>query len=74
MNVLIIGAGGHARVIAEIVHLMGFELLGFLDDNAELKGRKLAGSLVLDTIQGFAMYSFDKMIMGIGSNHVRTPL
>jgi sugar O-acyltransferase (sialic acid O-acetyltransferase NeuD family) len=74
MNVLLIGAGGHARVIAEIVQLMGFELLGFLDDDADLKGQKLAGSLVLDTIQAYENYSFDKMIIGIGSNFVRQKL
>ena len=32
-NVIIIGAGGHARVIADIIKKNNDNLVGFLDDN-----------------------------------------
>ena len=39
-KVIIIGAGGHAKVIADIVAKSQDILLGFLDDNLE-KGKKV---------------------------------
>ena len=35
-KVVIIGAGGHAKVIADIIEKSGDEIVGFLDDNKEL--------------------------------------
>ncbi len=32
-NVIVIGAGGHAKVIADIILKSGDNLVGFLDDN-----------------------------------------
>lgn len=32
-NVVIIGAGGHAKVIADIIKKSGDTIVGFLDDN-----------------------------------------
>lgn len=37
-NVIIIGAGGHGAVIAEIVRLSGDTVVGFLDDNCRRDG------------------------------------
>ena len=39
-KVVIIGAGGHAKVIADIIHKSQDTVLGFLDDNLE-KGKKI---------------------------------
>jgi len=38
MRILILGAGGHAKVVADIVRLQGHEVAGFLDDDEELIG------------------------------------
>lgn len=35
-NLIIIGAGGHARVIVDIATALGYNILGFLDDNTAL--------------------------------------
>lgn len=35
-NVIIIGAGGHAKVIADIIEKSGDEIVGFLDDNKKM--------------------------------------
>lgn len=40
-NVVIIGAGGHAKVIADIVLLNGDNLVGFLDDSDEKQGTEI---------------------------------
>ena len=42
------GAGGHARVIIDILTTIGgFEIVGFLDQNPILWGKKILGILVL---------------------------
>ena len=46
-NVIIIGAGGHAKVIADIIEKSGDEIVGFLDDNKEL------GTTVIKCSQNF---------------------
>ncbi len=73
-KVVIIGAGGHAKVIADIVKKSGDELVGFLDDNESIQG-----SIVCDdkqvlgtTNEEFVSKYIDCFfIIGIGSNNVR---
>ena len=38
-KVVIIGASGHGKVIADIILKSGDEIVGFLDDNPELTNR-----------------------------------
>ena len=35
-NVIIIGAGGHGKVVADTVLLSGDNIVGFLDDNPNI--------------------------------------
>ena len=37
-GILIIGAGGHAKVVADILLSCGFAVMGFLDDDPTLWG------------------------------------
>lgn len=60
-NVIIIGAGGHARVIADIVRAAGDNLLGHLDDHAPSLG----------PVSDFVKYPDAHFIIGIGSAAVR---
>lgn len=74
-EVVIIGAGGHAKVIADIIVKNNDILLGFLDDNIE-KGKKvIADYKVLGTIsdcQELCNYKNNLMfIVGIGNNLTR---
>ena len=73
-KVVIIGASGHARVIADIIKNSNDELIGFLDDNNEIYGKvifdnkKVLGSTQEKDIKKYEDYYF---IIGIGSNKVR---
>lgn len=60
-NVIIIGAGGHARVIADIVRLAGDRVLGFLDDNVPALGQ----------VKDHVNYPDAHFVIGIGSAAVR---
>lgn len=66
-KVIIIGAGGHGRVVADIVRLNGDEVIGFIDDN---KTGFVNGCEVLGTIKDigkFDCYYF----AAIGDNATR---
>ena len=74
-KVIIIGAGGHAKVIADIIEKSGDEVVGFLDDNKEngatvIKNYKVIG----DLNNRFAMAVTKKdveFIIAIGDNKKR---
>ncbi len=72
-DVIIIGAGGHAKVIADIIVKSGDRVLGFLDDNSMLT--EVMGYPVLGRICDADHYR-DKaaFVIGIGSNSVRAKL
>ena len=76
--VVIIGAGGHGRVMADVVRCQGgCEVAGFLDDALELQGTTspvgvpIIGRTALDDIAGCGAGSF---IVAIGSNRIRAML
>jgi len=70
-GVLILGAGGHGKVVADILLLSGVNLLGFLDDDARTTGSRRLGLPVLGRISEYARYAPDGLALGIGSNQVR---
>lgn len=73
-KVIIIGAGGHARVIADIIKKSNDEIIGFLDDNVEIQGRTIFDDkkVLGDTSEkSVKKYSDCYFIIGIGSNRIR---
>ena len=47
-RILVWGAGGHARVVADIINCLGREIAGFIDDvNHELRGGAFCGATIL---------------------------
>lgn len=71
-DIVILGAGGHAKVIADIVLSSGDRLLGFLDDH---QTDIVLGYPVLGTIKDVDKFRpIAKFIIGIGSNYVRKEL
>lgn len=71
VDVVIIGARGHAKVIADIVLKNRDNLLGFLDDNKGKGGLVLRYPILgkVDCIYSFSVNT--KFIIGIGDNFIR---
>lgn len=64
-KVVIIGAGGHGKVIADIVRASGDEMVGFLDDDLDRKP--------LGPISDYSKYDLE-FVIGIGNADVREEL
>lgn len=69
-KVIVIGASGHGKVVADIVRRSGDTLLGFLDDNEALPS-EIAGIPVLGKVADYARYPEASFVIGIGSSAVR---
>ena len=75
-RLLVVGAGGHGRSVAEAAALSGqFEVLGFLDDAAPV-GERVLGSRVLGPVDSMADHFSvaNHVIVAIGNNAVRKKL
>ena len=64
-EVIVIGAGGHGRVVSDIIKQSGDRVLGFLDD-ADVKNLPMLGK-VKDCIK----YKDKYVIIAIGNNEIR---
>ena len=64
-SVVIIGASGHGKVIADIVLKSGDKVIGFLDDGIE-KGKLIVGFEVLGKISDYKNYSDCEFVIAIG--------
>ena len=76
MRIVILGAGGHAQVVADIVQRMaeagaGVEAVGYLDDDAALAGRRFGGLPVLGTLADLAAVAHEAVVVAIGDNATR---
>lgn len=69
-QVIVIGASGHGKVIADIVLKSGDTLLGFLDD-CETLPPEIIGIPVLGKVAEYAKYPEASFVIGIGSSAVR---
>jgi sugar O-acyltransferase (sialic acid O-acetyltransferase NeuD family) len=81
-RLLIIGAGGHGRSVAEAAELSGaFDMFGFLDDGLPV-GQTVLMSSILGTIGGLGSVDHlrryrtacDQAIVAVGNNAVREKL
>jgi sugar O-acyltransferase (sialic acid O-acetyltransferase NeuD family) len=76
MRVVIIGAGGHGQVTAEILLRMqeqdgSVQPLGYLDDDPKLAGQGFLGLPVLGAMADWSEIEHDAAIVAIGDNAVR---
>jgi len=75
-GVLIVGAGGHGQVVADILqeacrHGADAEPVGFLDDDRSLWGQTVLGLPVLGAVADLPAMPHDAVIVAIGDNAVR---
>lgn len=76
MRVLIIGAGGHGKVVADILLRMrdvdpGIVPAGFLDDRRDLLGQAFLGVPIVGGIPDRHNIQHDAIIVAIGTNETR---
>lgn len=72
-KVIIIGSGGHAKSIANIIIKSGDEVVGFLDDNKPVGTAIINSPLlkVIGSVSDCLKYSEVEFVIGIGSNQTR---
>lgn len=71
----VIGAGGHAKVVAETALAAGSTVAGFLDDDPAKQGTHLLGLRVEGPIlAGMTRLGVYRWVLGIGDNRVRRHL
>lgn len=74
-KVVIIGAGGHAKVIADIIEKSGDIVYGFLDDNKEIGEKIVKNYKVLGNISECKYLQSDikelYFVIAIGNNYIR---
>lgn len=78
-RILILGAGGHGRVVLDILLQSGrHEVVGFLDNNDEIHGRRVDGIPVHGAIEDLPelveRLHCDGVVIAIGDNGVRRGL
>lgn len=72
-GVILIGGGGHAKVVADVVLASGDRILGFLDDDPE--NNDLFGYPSLGMVSDWARYAGTALfILAVGSNLLRESL
>lgn len=79
MRILLIGAGGHAQVVADALLRArdagaDSQPIGYLDDNPSLIGQERLGLPVLGTLYAVATIAHDALVIAIGNNWVRKSL
>lgn len=69
-SVMLIGGGGHAKVIIDCIRSTGGEVAGILDDGIEV-GTKILGVPVLGPVSDYINYPEHEYIVAIGNNSIR---
>jgi sugar O-acyltransferase (sialic acid O-acetyltransferase NeuD family) len=71
-KVVVWGAGGHAKVVGQLLRDNGFELSGFVDDiNPFRGGEQFCGAIVSTRVDTFLATGVEKIIVAIGDNPIR---
>lgn len=70
-SVVIIGASGHGKVIADIIQKSGNKVLGFLDDNTELPDMFVGFPILGTASQYIEFLNMAEFIIAIGNPEIR---
>lgn len=70
-ELIIIGAGGHAKVVLSTALGNAMSVRGFLDDNPALSSKRIAGYSVLGDTSFLLAECHDWAVFGLGQNAVR---
>ncbi len=72
--VLIFGAGGHGKVVLDILRNAAVEVAGFLDEDVRKEGATLGGLKILGGWDYLDSHPGSTVALGIGNNRVRARL
>jgi len=70
-KIVIFGAGGHGKVVLDILIESGMTILGFIDDDKAKIGQKIRGFNVLGDFAYFEKKKSVTLVLGIGNNVIR---
>lgn len=70
-RVVIIGAGGHGKVVISTLQDSGFEVVACYDDDSSLHGSRVLNVPVVGKVDQIANIPNCHAVIAIGSNHVR---
>ncbi|MBE9256929.1 MAG: acetyltransferase [Nostocales cyanobacterium LacPavin_0920_SED1_MAG_38_18] len=73
-RIAVIGAGGHAKVVASTLMAAGHQVVGFYDDNLQKRGTNIFGIPVIGPVSELTSGNFSHAIIGIGQNETRKRL
>jgi UDP-perosamine 4-acetyltransferase len=73
-GVIVIGAGGHAKVVAAAMEARGTGILNFFDKNSALKGQQILGREIRLQEEAGALLNSHEAILAIGDNRLRQRL
>lgn len=69
-KVLLIGMGGHAKVVKDIIELNNeFEVIGYLDDKFHKKS--VVNGIIYDSLSSYKNYKENYFIITVGNNKIR---
>ena len=79
MRILVLGAGGHGQVVADVLLRMaeagsGLTVAGYLDDNPSLTGQYRLGLPILGCLADRTSVPHDAVIVAVGGNQTRQRL
>jgi sugar O-acyltransferase (sialic acid O-acetyltransferase NeuD family) len=73
-QVAVIGAGGHAAVVASVLLACGQEVAGFFDDSASTWGSAILGIPVRGSLSRLASSGCTRAVLAVGDNRARKAL
>lgn len=75
ISFVIFGAGGHAKVVADLVRACGHDVTGFIDTTQSArKGESFAGSVILGGMEEARAHGATHAALGFGDNASRLAL
>jgi acetyltransferase EpsM len=73
-GVAVIGAGGHAKVVASTLMAAGYQVSGFYDDDADKWGKSIFNIPIVGPINDLKSGDRSRAIIGLGDNKARQKL
>ena len=70
-GVVVYGAGGHGKVVADLLAVSGYTIMGFIDDDPALVGATIIGVPVSAAADWLGWHPDAEVALGIGDNQAR---